>query len=221
MGEIHVLSGGGAVGWPFEMSKLKIALVGNFGVGKTSTIGRIVKKEFSEDANAPTVASDMVRYPYADGIDIVFTDTAGEERFKSMTSSFYRNCAAVLMIYDVTDEKSFQDIPGFMMEAERFNEKALKFLAGCKTDLEATTDANEVREWADREGLDGVFQISNKTGEGVDEMVEAMVQKLQEAKERGSAVPMARPSSTVSVEAAAANTGGGGAAGKKSACSIL
>ena len=84
-----------------------------------------------------------------------------------MTSSFYRNCAAMLLVYDVTDESSFTEVSGFLQEANRFNEKGLKFLVACKTDLEAVVDGNQAREFADNESMDGFFEVSNKTGEGV------------------------------------------------------
>merc|ERR1711916_91753 len=124
-----------AVRKPFSMpDKFKIVIVGNFGVGKTSTLLRITKDEFSETTS--TIV-DSIRHSFNDEVDLLFTDTAGEERFKSMTSSFYRNCAAMLLVYDVTDESSFTEVSGFLQEANRFNEKGLKFLVACKTDLEA------------------------------------------------------------------------------------
>jgi hypothetical protein len=73
----------------------------------------------------------------------------------------------MLLVYDVTDVNSYTEVSGFLQEANRFNEKGLKFLLACKSDLEAAVDENEAKEFAENEAMDGFFSISNKTGEGV------------------------------------------------------
>jgi GTPase SAR1 family protein len=52
-----------------------------------------------------------------------------------MTSSFYRNNAAVLLIFDITDTKSFEDVRGFLEECNRYNPESVKLLVGCKFSL--------------------------------------------------------------------------------------
>ena len=58
-----------------------MAVVGNYAVGKTTLLVRIVEKQFQEQLSA-TVGSDAIRYAHDEKCEIVFTDTAGEERFK-------------------------------------------------------------------------------------------------------------------------------------------
>jgi GTPase SAR1 family protein len=122
-----------------------VAVVGNYAVGKTTLLVRIVEKRFQEQLSV-TVGSDAISYVHDDRCEIVFTDTAGEERFKvrkrrgeqnrsltfffffdqAMTSSFYRNCAALLFVYDVTDDSKFGEVAAFVQEGNRFNEKSVK-----------------------------------------------------------------------------------------------
>ncbi len=61
------------------MKKTKIACVGNFACGKTSLLVRIVRNEFSGDLQS-TLGIDMIEYKHESGKDVLFADTAGEER---------------------------------------------------------------------------------------------------------------------------------------------
>lgn len=176
-------------------SKQKVIVVGNYNVGKSSTVKRIIEDVFDE-AIPPTIA-DTVKYTHKldddSEVEMWFTDTAGEERFKSMTSSFYRNATAILLVYDCSDRKSYEDLIGFLQEANRFNERGLKFIVSCKTDLDPEVDAGEAEEFAKNESLDGFFAISNKTGDGVKEFINSLATKIQE---KGGGTKAAPSSST-------------------------
>ncbi len=107
-----------------------------------------------------------------------------------MTSSFYRNNAAVLLCYDSTNAKSFEDVRGFFEECNRFNPDSIKFLIACKSDLagERVVDPVSAREFQENQSIvkrkkmslngfvfvliirflkDGFFETSSKTGDGV------------------------------------------------------
>lgn len=72
-------------------------------------------------------------------------DTAGQERFRTITSAYYRGSQAILMVFDLTDQQSFNDICSFWMgEVEQYAEKdAVLVLVGNKSDL---TDLRRVNE---------------------------------------------------------------------------
>ena len=65
-------------------------------------------------------------------------DTAGQERFRTITSAYYRGSQAIILVFDITDPLSFQDVCRFWMgEVEMYGEKdALLFLVGNKSDLD-------------------------------------------------------------------------------------
>jgi small GTP-binding protein len=77
------------------------------------------------------------------------TDTGGQERFRTLTSSFYRHAHAVIFVYDITNRSSFEEIFGYIEEGNRYSERAEKILVANKCDLEqsrtVSTKEGEVR----------------------------------------------------------------------------
>ncbi len=131
-----------------------------------------------------------------------------------MTSSFYRNCAGILFVYDVTVPDSFTEIASFLQEANRFNERGFKFLIASKCDLDAQVDATMAREFAENESMDGFFETSSKTGAGVKDTIAQLVTTLKKREESkaGDRTSGSAPAATlVRVEASS----GGGTQQKK------
>ncbi|KAI8424885.1 hypothetical protein MSG28_006806 [Choristoneura fumiferana] len=86
----------------------KLLLIGDSGVGKTSILFR-----FSEDAFnisfISTIGIDFkIRTIDLDGKKV--KDTAGQERFRTITTAYYRGSMGIMLVYDVTNEKSFENI---------------------------------------------------------------------------------------------------------------
>ena len=63
-------------------------------------------------------------------------DTAGQERFRTLTASYYRGAQGIIIVFDVTDRETFENVRQWMQEIERFaNENVCKVLVGNKCDL--------------------------------------------------------------------------------------
>jgi GTPase SAR1 family protein len=63
-------------------------------------------------------------------------DTAGQERFRSLTHSYYNNAHAVVIVYDITNKRSFENLPLWLDDVQRYCKKdAIKLLVGNKKDL--------------------------------------------------------------------------------------
>lgn len=103
-------------------SQIKLLLIGDSGVGKSCCLLR-----FSEDSFTPsfitTIGIDFkIRTIELDGkrVKLQIWDTAGQERFRTITTAYYRGAMGILLVYDVTDERSFnseflaylKDVPG-------------------------------------------------------------------------------------------------------------
>ena len=76
-------------------------------------------------------------------------DTAGQERFRSLTHSYYNNAHAVVIVYDITNKRSFENLPLWLDDVERYCKKdAIKLLVGNKKDLsdQREVDCNMAKE---------------------------------------------------------------------------
>lgn len=88
---------------------LKVLLIGDAGVGKTSLLEQFQYNKFQENQR-PTIGADFVKKQIElDGRSVVLQiwDTAGQERYQSLCSSFYRGADCCIIVYDVTSEQSY------------------------------------------------------------------------------------------------------------------
>jgi len=108
-------------------------------------------------------------------------DTAGQEKFRTITSSYYRNAHAVMIVYDVGAYSSFQSIDQWLRDIEQFcPESVCRQMIGNKCDI--PPEAREVsevegREFAEREGI-RFLETSAKTAENVEAAFREMVREL-------------------------------------------
>ncbi|XP_030409850.1 uncharacterized protein LOC115647194 isoform X1 [Gopherus evgoodei] len=107
--------------------KFKLILLGDFGVGKTTLFHRIQAGRFLQGAHAPNeylaVCKRTVRlsHPQIPGlVQISLWDTAGEERFLSLSSCYYRDADAVLLLYSVQSQLSFDSLPHWVYVARQY-----------------------------------------------------------------------------------------------------
>ena len=119
---------------------VKILLVGDSGVGKSSLLARFISDSFDEQG--PTVGVDFkLKHVGVDGTRLKLTvwDTAGQERFRTLTSSYYRGAHGVVFVYDVTSRESFENArETWRKEVEMYGTIAnsVKIVIGNKIDRE-------------------------------------------------------------------------------------
>lgn len=109
---------------------------------------------------------------------------AGQERFRSITKSYYRNSVGVLLVYDITNHASFEHIPLWMMEAKRHIEphRPVFALIGCKLDLlsggaRRQVSVEEAKSFAEQHSL-YFIETSSRTGVNVREAFQAVTQEI-------------------------------------------
>jgi Ras-related protein Rab-8A len=118
---------------------IKLMLIGDSAVGKSSLLLR-----FSDDtfdlSGTPTIGIDFkLRTIDLDGkkIKLQLLDTAGQERFRTITTAHYRNAMGILLVFDVTKEDSFKNITDWLRNIEKHTTGTInKLLLGNKCDLE-------------------------------------------------------------------------------------
>ena len=128
-----------------EDFKIKIVVVGDSGVGKTNLIKRFITNEFSENFKA-TIGVEFMSKTYRINkhlFKIEIWDTAGQERYKSITAVYYKGAKGALVVYDTTEQTTFDDIDKWLLEIKDKTSKNLKLMIiGNKIDLK---DEREVK----------------------------------------------------------------------------
>jgi len=137
---------------------IKLLIIGDSGVGKSCLLLR-----FSDDSFTPsfitTIGIDFkTRTIELEGkrIKLQIWDTAGQERFRTITTAYYRGAMGILLVYDVTDEKSFNNIRNWIRNIEQHaTESVNKILIGNKCDMveKKVVDSARGKALADEYGI--------------------------------------------------------------------
>ena len=121
-----------------EDYKVKLIIVGDSGVGKTNLITRFASDKFEKNSKA-TIGVEFIYKTLKINKDIFkieIWDTAGEERYKSITSAYYKGAKGAIIVYDITSEKSFNNIETWIQEVKGKSSNNLQILIiGNKSDL--------------------------------------------------------------------------------------
>ena len=105
-----------------DIITLKIVLLGESGVGKTSIIQRYINNDFNPQISSTGGANFATKtMTFEDNQKIKFEiwDTAGQEKFRSLTKVFYKNASVCVLVYDITRKKSFEELEKFWVEEIR------------------------------------------------------------------------------------------------------
>ena len=116
----------------------KILLLGDSGVGKSSLLLRYTKNQFNQDIRSTIGVEFGVKYLKVDNIQlkIQIWDTAGMERYRALTSSYYKGAKGVIVVYDVCRKKSFENVDRWISDFKsKAEEDAVILLIGNKSDL--------------------------------------------------------------------------------------
>ena len=121
-----------------NLISLKILLIGDSHVGKTSLLLKYIDDFFPEDHIATIGIEYKDKIINKDGYNIRLQlwDTAGQERFNSITKNIYRNTNGVLFVYDVTNRKSFNSMKNWIKDTEKIDKDIKGIILGNKIDLE-------------------------------------------------------------------------------------
>ena len=158
--------------------KCKVVLLGEMLTGKTSLISRLVDNTFNYNEQTTFVASNYskeIEYPEFNNITLKLQiwDTAGQEKFRSVNKIFYKEAAVAILVYDITNERSFEQLKSYWyQEVKQKGEKNVVFaVAGNKCDLFSEEKVNEKqgREFATEIGA-VFFQTSPLSNINVNEL---------------------------------------------------
>ena len=167
--------------------EVKICLLGDVNVGKTSIASRFCKNSFNENyINTIGGAYQQQNIVLNNGakIKLHIWDTSGQDRFRSMTNLYYRDAQVAILTYDVTNEQSLESLNYWLNE---LNDKVeidnmILCLAGNENDVDAskkTVPTSKGKAFAEEHNMI-FYETSAKTGAGVKELFQAIAVKEYE-----------------------------------------
>jgi len=156
---------------------LKVIILGDSGVGKTSLMNQYVNKKFINQYKATIGADFLTKEVMVDDrlVTMQIWDTAGQERFQSLGVAFYRGADCCVLVFDVNVAKSFEHIDNwreeFLSQAAPRNKETFPFvLLGNKIDLEnRAVTQKRAQAWCQSNGNIPYFETSAKEAINVDQ----------------------------------------------------
>ena len=162
--------------------EIKICLIGDTDVGKTTLSKRYVDGN-SPDNTTPTIgASFLQKRLTVDGIELSLQiwDTAGQERFRSMATMYYRNAKAAICVFDVSNEESFNRVASWLSDLrQNADPEVVVTIVGNKCDKKPSFDLATCARFAEEPNVK-FFKASALTGENVDEVFNELASRVSE-----------------------------------------
>ena len=167
--------------------EIKVCLLGDISVGKTSIASRYCKNTFSDlyiNTIGGAYQQQSVTLNNGTKIRLHIWDTSGQDRFRSMTNLYYQDAQVAILTYDVTNEESLESLNYWL---EQLNNKVevdnmILCLAGNKIDVEASKkviSTSKGKAFAEENNMI-FFETSAKTGTGIKELFQAIAVKAYE-----------------------------------------
>ena len=163
----------------------KILLLGDSSVGKTCFLKRYTDNTF-QDAYLSTIGFDFkyksITLKNGKTVKVQLWDTAGEERFRTIAKSYYRGAHGIILIYDVTNRKTFENIRKWLYQINDETSGKISILLipnkiDCVESRQVTKE--EGKQMAKNNGLP-IFEASAKDSTNVNESFQYLIEKISE-----------------------------------------
>ena len=167
-----------------SVETVKVVLLGESGVGKTSITTQFTEKSFSEEfitSASATFVSKILEYEeYQKALKFEIWDTAGQERFRSLAKIFYKDAKVVILVYDITDEKSFNEMTSYWYEQVKNNthEGVIIAIVANKSDLYQRQQVPDEKGQEFASQVKAIFQLTSaKSDTGITNLFENIGKK--------------------------------------------
>ena len=165
----------------------KVVMIGDSGSGKSCLLRRYADEAY-DDRYISTIGVDFrVKTIHLETctVKLQIWDTAGQERFRTITTSYYRGANCIMIMFDLTDPESFENVRSWYREAYIATDSGMAdddlicrlevpvILVGCKSDLTPKVSMAQIRAMAEEYDM-SYFTCSAKTGEGIDDPFRAV-----------------------------------------------
>ena len=149
---------------------IKIVIIGESSVGKSNLLLRYIKDDF-DTSQRPTIGMDFITKEIETEehrFKIQFWDTAGQEKYKSLASTYYKVAIGVILVYDVSNRETFEKLVNWMKDLNiNSNTHSKILLIGNKTDLieERLVSSQEGKDFAEKHEM-FFWETSAKLNQG-------------------------------------------------------
>ena len=161
--------------------KVQLLIIGDMTVGKTSILTRFTENKFSQNYLA-TVGLDF----FTKDVDfknlnrrvrIKIWDSAGQERFRSLTQSFFRNANGIIIVYDISNIESFENLKYWIqsINTQLGQNEINTIVIGNKLDLKREVKKEDAENFCKEKGFK-YFEVSAKNGNGIQEAINYLVE---------------------------------------------
>lgn len=160
----------------------KMVLIGDSGVGKTNLASRFAHNEFNADSKATIGVEFRSKTLEIDGKEVKaqIWDTSGQERYRAVTSVYYRGALGALLVYDISRRATFDNVQQWLREIRcQGDNNLVVMLVGNKTDLGdlRAVPTEKGMELAEREGM-FFMEASALDASNVDEAFEQVIAEI-------------------------------------------
>ena len=164
----------------------KLLLIGESNVGKTSIILRYTENEFKTSGISTCGVDVKCKYVSLDKtkIRLDIWDTAGQERFRGLAKNYFRGGNGFILVYDITDKKSFDKLKGWINDAkEKIVGSYKMIIVGNKKDCKNQRKVDyEILEEFGKKNNVKYMEVSAKTGEEIDKIFIYIIEELLKLK---------------------------------------
>ena len=168
--------------------KCQLLIIGDSTVGKTSILSRFANGTFNANYLATVGLDNFTKDETIDdkNVHIKIWDTAGQERFKALTKGFFRNAEGIMIVYDVTNQETFDSLKNWIQSIKDnmgndFMERVPIVIIGNKIDSDEREVKTEDAESFCKQQNYPYFETSAKTGENIGSTVRFLVKKVIES----------------------------------------
>ena len=175
----------------------KLCILGKAGAGKTSLSKRLTQKEkyrhnhYQESTIGAAFTTTMYKDEEGNETKIDIWDTAGQERYRALAPMYYRAAAGALIVYDITNKESWEEIHYWVDELKNNKDENLPILLiGNKYDMkhQMKVEVEQINDYCKDKNINNIY-CSALSGYNCEKILELIVKKIEETTSDDSSIP--------------------------------